>query len=195
VEAVPKVFRAQSCQSTGKPSPARIPAFRVIIPASFKAGFTGGIEREHRVQTYFIYVLALGAGVSVATQQVLNGSLRASLGSPAWAGLISYAGGLLTMIVAVIALGERTPSWKVVAEVPWWAWSGGVFGGAFILLSILLLPSLGAATLFALVIAGQVLAAVTLDHFGALGLTPHPISTARLAGAALLIAGVVLMRD
>lgn len=147
------------------------------------------------MQTYLLYVLALGAGVSVATQQVLNGSLRASLGSPAWAGLISYAGGLLTMIVAVFALGERTPSWKVMTEVPWWAWSGGLFGGAFILLSILLLPSLGAATLFALVIAGQVLAAVTLDHFGALGLTPHPISTARLAGAVLLIAGVVLMRD
>ena len=147
------------------------------------------------MQTYFLYLLALGAGVSVATQQVLNGSLRTSLGSPAWAGLISYAGGLLTMIVAVLVLGERTPSWKVMAEVPWWAWSGGLFGGAFILLSILLLPSLGAATLFALVIAGQVLAAVTLDHFGALGLTPHPISTARLAGAVLLIAGVVLMRD
>jgi transporter family-2 protein len=147
------------------------------------------------VQTFFLYVLALGAGVSVATQQVLNGSLRTSLASPAWAGLISYAGGLLTMIVAVIAMRERVPSWKTMAEVPWWAWSGGVFGGAFILLAILLLPSLGAATLFALVIAGQVLAAVTLDHFGALGLTSHPVSTARLMGAALLIAGVVLIRD
>jgi bacterial/archaeal transporter family-2 protein len=82
-----------------------------------------------------------------------------------------------------------------MAGVPWWAWSGGVFGAAFILLAILLLPSLGAATLFALVIAGQVLAAVTLDHFGALGLTPHPMNAARLAGAALLIAGVVLIRD
>ena len=147
------------------------------------------------VQVYFLYVVALGAGVSVATQQVLNGRLRTALGSPAWAGLVSYAVGLLTMIVAVIALRERVPSWKTVVDVPWWAWSGGVFGGAFILLVILLLPSLGAATLFALVIAGQVLAAVTLDHFGAFGLTPHPISTARLAGAVLLIAGVVLIRD
>ena len=147
------------------------------------------------MRTFFLYVLALGAGVSVATQQVLNGSLRTSLASPAWAGLVSYAAGLLTMIVAVIAMGERVPSWKTMAEVPWWAWSGGVFGGAFILLAILLLPALGAATLFALVIAGQVLAAVTLDHFGALGLTPHPVSTARLMGAALLIAGVVLIRD
>ena len=105
------------------------------------------------VQHLFLYVLALGAGVSVVTQQLLNSSLRTALGSPAWAGLISYAGGLITMIVAVIALRERVPSWTSVADVPWWAWSGGVFGAAFILLAILLLPSLGAATLFALVIA------------------------------------------
>jgi transporter family-2 protein len=146
------------------------------------------------MQHFFLYLLALGAGVSVATQQVLNGSLRTALGSPAWAGLISYAGGLITMIVAVIALGERVPSW-IMASVPLYAWSGGVFGAAFILLAILLLPSLGAATLFALVIAGQVLAAVTLDHLGAFGLTPHPVGAARLAGAVLLIAGVVLIRD
>jgi hypothetical protein len=79
------------------------------------------------VQHVFLYLLALGAGVSVATQQVLNGSLRTALGSPAWAGLISYAGGLITMIVAVIALRERVPSWKTVVDVPWCAWSGGVF--------------------------------------------------------------------
>jgi transporter family-2 protein len=151
--------------------------------------------RRIPVQTLFLYVLALGAGVSVATQQVLNGSLRTALGSPAWAGLISYAGGLLTMIVAVIVLREGVPSFRLMAGVPWWAWSGGLFGGAFILLSILLLPSLGAATLFALVIAGQVLAAVTLDHFGAFGLPPHPLGIARLAGAILLIAGVILIRD
>ena len=147
------------------------------------------------VQHFFLYLLALSGGVSITTQQVLNGSLRTALGSPAGAGLISYAGGLITMVVAVVALGERVPSWKTVVDVPWYAWSGGMFGAAFILLAILLLPSLGAATLFALVVAGQVLAAVTLDHFGAFGLTPHPIGAARLAGAVLLIAGVVLIRE
>ena len=153
------------------------------------------LHLEDTLQTLFLYLLALGAGVSVLVQQVMNGGMRTALGSPAWAGLVSYAGGLITMIVAVIALGERVPSWKTAVDVPWYAWSGGVFGAAFILLAILLLPSLGAATLFALVIAGQVLAAVTLDHFGAFGLTPHPIGAARLAGAVLLIAGVVLIRE
>src|SRR5258705_1441479 len=127
------------------------------------------------MQHFFLFILALGAGVSHATQQVLNGSLRTALGSPAWAGLISYAGGLIAMIVAVIALGERVPSWKVMAGVPWYAWSGGVFGAAFILLAILLLPSLVSATLFSLVISAQWLAPVTLDHFAAFDFTPHPV--------------------
>src|SRR5258708_40119443 len=77
------------------------------------------------VQHFFLYLLALGAGVSVATQQVLNGSLRTALESPAWAGLISYAGGLLTMIVAVIVLGEGVPSVRGMAGGA----GGGVLGG------------------------------------------------------------------
>ncbi len=95
----------------------------------------------------------------------------------------------------VVALGERLPPWKAVADTPWWAWSGGVLGGVFILLMILLLPSLGAATLIALVVTGQMAIAITLDHFGAFGLASHPVSLSRLAGAALLIAGVVLIKD
>ena len=147
------------------------------------------------MQAIFLYALALGAGVSVAVQQVLNGALRTALGSPAWAGFVSYLVGLLTMIVVLFSFGERLPSWKAVANTPWWAWSGGVLGGVFILLMILLLPSLGAATLIALVVAGQMAAAITLDHFGAFGLAAHPVSLSRLAGAALLIAGVVLIKD
>ena len=115
------------------------------------------------MQAFFLYALALGAGVSVAVQQVLNGALRTSLSSPAWAGFVSYLVGLFTMVVVLFALGERLPSWKAVANTPWWAWSGGVLGGVFILLMILLLPSLGAATLIALVVTGQM---ATRDHAG-----------------------------
>jgi transporter family-2 protein len=147
------------------------------------------------VQTILLYLAALGAGISVAVQQVLNGSLRVSLNSPAWAGFASYLGGLLTMIVVLIAMREQMPSWKLVTATPWWAWSGGILGGVFILLVILLLPSLGAATLLALVVAGQMSAAVMMDHFGAFGLAQHSVSVSRLIGVALIIAGVVLMKD
>jgi transporter family-2 protein len=143
------------------------------------------------VQTILLYLGALGAGISVAVQQAVNGGLRASLNSPAWAGFFSYLGGLLTMV----AFREQMPSWKLVSETPWWAWVGGILGGVFILLVILLLPSLGAATLLALVVAGQMSAAVVMDHFGAFGLTQHSVSISRLLGVALIISGVVLIKD
>ena len=72
--------------------------------------------------------------------------------------------------------------------------SGGVFGAIFIGLGIFLVPQIGAATFIALVITGQMFASVAFDHFGWLGLTQHPIDTARLIGVALLIGGVVLIR-
>ena len=147
------------------------------------------------MQTVLLYLAALGAGISVAVQQVLNGGLRTALQSPAWAGFVSYLGGLLTMIVVLVVVREQLPSWKLVAATPWWAWSGGILGGVFILLVILLLPPLGAATLLALVVAGQMSAAVIMDHFGAFGLAQHPVSISRLAGVALVIAGVVLIRE
>ena len=63
------------------------------------------------MQHFYLYLLALGAGVSVATQQVLNGSLRMAVGSPAWAGLISYAAGLVTMsILREISLKAARPA-------------------------------------------------------------------------------------
>src|ERR1700752_4658485 len=59
------------------------------------------------VQIILLYLAALGAGISVAVQQVLNGSLRVSLQSPAWPGFVSYLGGLLTMVIVLIAMRDQ----------------------------------------------------------------------------------------
>ena len=147
------------------------------------------------MQAWLLTLLALGAGISVATQQVLNGNLRTALNSPAWAGFVSYLGGLATMAVLLVVAREPVPSWKLIAATPWWAWSGGILGGVFIMLMILLLPSLGAATLLALVVAGQMLAGIAMDHFGLFGLAQHPVSASRLIGIALVIGGVLLIKD
>jgi hypothetical protein len=64
----------------------------------------------------------------------------------------------------------------------------------FIGLGIFLVPQLGAATFFALLIAGQMLGSIAFDHFGLLGVPVHPISAVRVAGAALLVGGVILIR-
>lgn len=138
--------------------------------------------------------LTLVAGVCVVVQQVLNANLRIAIDSAAWSGVASYFVGLLCMALLALALRDPLPSAAMVARIPWWAWSGGVFGAIFIGLAIVLVPQLGAATFIALLIAGQMIGSMTFDHLGWFGLTQRSIDLPRLAGVALLIGGVVLIR-
>jgi transporter family-2 protein len=139
-------------------------------------------------------LLAVGAGVSVVVQQVLNANLRHALNSAAWSGFVSYLVGTICMALLAVSLRDPVPSATAAARIPWWAWSGGLFGAIFIALAILLIPQLGAATFFALLITGQMLCSFAFDHFGLLGMPVHPVSLIRLAGAAFLILGVVMIR-
>lgn len=142
----------------------------------------------------FSILLAFGAGFSIVIQQALNSNLRTELNSAAWSGFVSYSAGLACMALLVIALREPLPPVGVMARVPWWAWTGGVFGAIFIGLGIVLVPKLGAATFIALLVAGQMIGSVVFDHFGWLGLAQRPIDLSRVIGVLLLIAGVVLIR-
>jgi transporter family-2 protein len=142
-----------------------------------------------------IYVLlTLAAGACVVTQQALNANLRSALDSAAWAGVVSYATGLACMIALVLVMREPLPSLGIVGRVPALAWAGGVFGALFIIGGIVLIPHLGAATFIALLVTGQMITAMAFDHFGLLGLTQRSADLPRLIGAALLVAGVVLVR-
>ena len=98
------------------------------------------------------------------------------------------------MALLVIALREPLPPLGAMARIPWWAWTGGVFGAIFIGLGIVLVPKLGAATFIALLVAGQMVGSVVFDHFGWLGLAQRPIDMSRVIGVLLLIAGVMLIR-
>src|SRR3954452_3238223 len=139
-------------------------------------------------------LLAVAAGASIVVQQVLNSNLRAALNSAAWSGFMSYFVGVVCMALLALALRDPIPSASVAVRIPWWAWSGGLFGAIFIGLAIFLVPQLGAATFIALLVAGQMLASVTSDHFGWMGLAQRPVDLPRLIGGALLVAGVVLIR-
>ena len=142
----------------------------------------------------FGYLLAFAAGISFVFQATANNSLRAEIASPWWAGFVSYFGGTIVMLAIALALREPLPTGQMVAKSQWISWLGGLFGAIYIGISILMLPRLGAATLIALLVAGQMVGSLVFDHFGLLGVPVHPVSAIRIAGAALLVGGVVLIR-
>ena len=95
--------------------------------------------------------------------------------------------------VAELLAREGVPALSDTAGAPWWVWLGGLLGVFYLAASIILTPRLGAANTVAFVLAGQVLASMTLDQFGLLNLPVHSISLARLGGAALVIACVFVV--
>ncbi|HZZ16190.1 MAG TPA: DMT family transporter [Candidatus Sulfotelmatobacter sp.] len=139
-------------------------------------------------------LLTITAGVSVLIQQALNANLRAGLDSAAWSGFMSYFLGLICMVGLAALLRDPIPPAATIARVPLWAWSGGIFGAIFIGLSIITIPKLGGAAYIALLVTGQMVAAITVDHYGWLGVAERHTDLPRMLGVALLVGGVVLIR-
>jgi transporter family-2 protein len=141
-----------------------------------------------------LLLLAVVAGAVLPVQAGINAQLRVTLGNPLAAALISFIIG--TVALALIGLGARIslPPPAVLERAPWWHWTGGLLGAIYVGMMIVLAPRLGAATLIAAVVAGQMLTSLALDHYALVGFAAHPISLQRLVGAALVIGGVALVR-
>jgi transporter family-2 protein len=137
------------------------------------------------------YAFGLLAGMAQALQAAVNAQLRAAVQSPLWAALISFLVGTLGLALLVLATRASIPAqWP---SRPW-VWCGGLLGVLYVCAAILLLPRLGAGTMLALFVAGQMSTALVLDHFGILGVPVHTTSPGRLLGALLVVAGVILLR-
>ena len=54
--------------------------------------------------------------------------------------------------------------------------------------------TLDATLMIGLIVGGQLVMAVILDHFGWLGYAQHPINPMRLLGVGLLVGGVLLVK-
>ncbi|MGB5902582.1 MAG: DMT family transporter [Xanthobacteraceae bacterium] len=143
---------------------------------------------------FFLPLIVVVAGVSVAFQQILNANLRTELGSPWWAGFVSYLVGMIIMLAVALLMPGPRPSLSAISGSSWISWTGGFFGAVFIGIAIIMVPRLGAATVLALIVVGQMVGSIVFDHFGLLGLQQQPVNLARLLGAGMLVSGVVLIR-
>ena len=143
---------------------------------------------------FVFYLVGLSAGVSFVFQQAVNSNLRIALGSPWWAGFVSYLGGTSVMLMVALALREPVPNLAIVSRSEGMSWTGGLFGAIYIAISILLLPRLGAATVIALIVAGQMIGSLAFDHFGLFGLPVHHVTFPRITGVLFLLVGAVLIR-
>lgn len=143
---------------------------------------------------YFLLFLAFLCGAVFPTQAGLNGKMARLVGNPVLAALLSFATGLVGL--TLYALIARIPlnQFMQFKQAPWYVWFAGLLGAFYISTVIILMPRLGVALTFGLVVAGQMTVSLLLDHFGLLDAPVREISLGRIIGVILLILGVVLIR-
>ena len=142
-----------------------------------------------------LYVLlALAAGAMLPFQAGMNARLAHFVESPIRASLVSFVVGTVVLLVLSIAIFKPLPSGSKLAGAPWWVWVGGVLGAFYVVVTVVSAPRVGAATLIAALIAGQMVASLVVDHFGWVGFPVHHVSAGRVVGLVLLFAGVLLVR-
>jgi len=128
------------------------------------------------------------------TQAATNNKMAAFVDSPILAAFISFFVGTVALFVYVLATGTPLGNLASAKNAPPIAWVGGFMGAFFVTAAVTLVPRLGVAMTFSLIIAGQMMVTLVLDHFGFLSLEQRPVTIPRVLGILLITGGVILIR-
>jgi transporter family-2 protein len=165
--------------------------------ATIVLGQTGAVSDLSASKLGWI-LLALLAGAVLPAQGAVNGLLRADIGAPFTVGAVSFLVATLAMAVAMLVIVAFTdlprPDLGNVRGMPWWGWLGGFVGALYVTTMFMAIPVIGTAAAVGLTVAGQQVASVFVDRHGWFRLPVRPVSAIRLAGVAVLLVGVAIIK-
>ena len=139
-------------------------------------------------------ILAISAGAMIPFQSAMNTALGKNLQSPYFSALSVFLIAFLGLVMYIIITKQPIPTYIQFTTAPKWSYLGGILGGIYILLIVLLAPKLGIGNVTVLVLLGQILAAMIIDQFGLFGAQIHTINYQRFVGVIFLCAGVYLIK-
>jgi bacterial/archaeal transporter family-2 protein len=143
---------------------------------------------------WFFLIIAFLLGIANTTQSGVNSQLRLSLDNPILAAIVSFTGGLTLLLICYALFNtSEVPTFDSLRQVSWWKFTGGLFGAFFVVSVIMIVNNLGPANMLCLIVAGQLISAIIIDHYGWLGFSVQPINIARILGVAFLVIGVYLI--
>ena len=137
-------------------------------------------------------LVGIVAGCLVGMQAPINSRLGRVIGTLP-AASVSFLVGTAALLIITSIVGGGLGALGGVGRAPWWALIGGLLGAVYVAAALVVVRTLGAAGLTAVVITGQLAVSVAIDRFGLLGVARQHVSAQRVLGLVLLVAGVVLV--
>jgi len=142
------------------------------------------------MQFWLVILFGLIGGAAVGMQGPIAGAMGQRVGGIASSFIIHVSGAIFSGLFLFLRGGEKIRDWYTL---PWYMLIAGIFGLVLYLTINVTLPRLGSTMMVALIIVGQLLVGVLIDHFGLLGVVTRPIDLTRVLGIALLALGAHLV--
>jgi transporter family-2 protein len=142
---------------------------------------------------WIFIIMAILAGMALPLQGAINSKLASFLHNPFLSALISFAIGTIALLAYILVSRIPLNQLSGVREAPLITWIGGLLGAFFITTTLIAVPKLGIALTFSLVILGQMVVTLPVDHFGLLGAAVKEINLSRIIGVLMVIAGTILI--
>ena len=146
------------------------------------------------LESLFLLFIALLVGAGFPMQAGINATIAGFHGHPLLAALTNTTVASLMLFAVILVLRIPLPQMAALGAAPWWAWTGGLLGGFFVLSSLVLAPKLGAAVFVSTTIVGTMAASLAIDHFGLLVYKVQPVTAWRLLGALLVVTGMLMIQ-
>ena len=146
------------------------------------------------MKTNIIYLgLALITGALIPVQAATNAAFSKSIGNPITTGLMVFVVGFLGMSIVSVAMKAALPTVQQLSTAPWYGYARGIIVATYVVMITLLVPHIGVGTAISLIVTGQIICAVLIDHFGLFNVQVRTIDLSRLTGILLMIAGIYLV--
>lgn len=143
------------------------------------------------MQTGLYTLLALFIGAIISIYFPMNSAVSRYIGSPMTANISFFVVALLTSIFLFAIWGD-VKTLNNIKQVPSYLFLTGVISAFIVLGTTFLIPQLGARKFFILTIAGQIVMAMIVSHFGVLESPKDPLTIKKIVGAVLLFAGAIV---
>lgn len=137
-----------------------------------------------------IIVIGLLGGMAVGVQAPLASIISGRLGMLESVFIVHLGAVIVSGMILAVQGGGHLGDWRTL---PWYTLTTGLMGMVVISTISYTIPRLGATATITLVVAGQLMIGVALDHYGWLGIETRPIDLPRILGIGVLFLGIWLI--
>lgn len=137
-----------------------------------------------------VIIIGVIGGVAVGIQSPLGSLIAQRMGPMESVFILHFGGAFASGVVLLANRGGALSQWQ---SLPWYTLIAGFLGLVVISAATYAIPRLGAGTSALLIVSGQMLISVVIDHFGLFGVMVRPIEPSRILGFVIVAVGIWLL--